>query len=410
MKALVQVFSFDLASRVVVGIVGIVLIRYMASAEYADYTFALSLVAFLTQSLGATFNRIYVLSSPQGASHAVEWSYLGLQLLLIGGIVLAGLPLLAALGGLYWLIAALAAATCVSEFAKTYHQRDLRFLDFSLIELYRSLLFFCCALLLISFCESCVTAEAVVALQAASLLIIGWWGLEKWRAGWHAGWRAGWITTGAGDMARLARSMVAGPYARLFGYFFVLGFFTQADVFMLKILGSDDMIATYGSALRYYAVLSLALGSVHAVLLPMVRHASSRRELETLLDRHSRMALAFVAAVALAGWAAGWAIPWIDAGKYPDAIVTFRILCVSAVISFAFSPHVNLLMRFERFGFLLALILAALAVHLSISYVLIPAHGAAGAAIATTVAAATVTVSIFVVSRRLIRTSMAMEG
>jgi O-antigen/teichoic acid export membrane protein len=402
MKALLQVFSFDLASRVVVGILGIVLIRYMASAEYAAYTFALSLVAFLTQSLGATFNRIYVLSAPQGTSQPVEWSYLGLQLLLIAGLVLAGLPLLASLGGLYGLIAVLAAASCVSEFAKTYHQRDLRFLDFSLIELYRSLLFFCCALPLIYLCDACVTAEAIVALQAASLLVIGWWGLEKWRAGWRA--------TSAGEIARVARGIFAGQYGRLFAYFFVLGFFTQADVFMLKILGNDDMIATYGSALRYYAVLSLALGSVHAVLLPMVRHTSSRRELETLLERHSRIALVFVGVVAMAAWAAGWAIPLIDAGKYPEAIVTFRILCVSAVISFAFSPYVNLLMRFERFGFLLALILAALALHVSISYALIPVHGAAGAAIATTVAAATVTVSIFVISRRVIRTSLAMEG
>ena len=231
---------------------------------------------------------------------------------------------------------------------------------------------------------------------------VGWWGLAKGRAAWRAASR--------GEIERVARGLVAGPYGYLFAYFFVLGFFTQADVFMLKILASDDTVAAYGSALRYYAVLSLALGSVHAVLLPMVRHASSRRELEAILDRHGRIALGFAAAVALVGWAAGWAIPWIDAGKYPEAVPTFRILCVSAVISFAFSPHVNLVMRHERFRFLLWLIIAALALHVSASIALIPAHGAAGAAIAMAASAALVTVSIFLLSRRLITNSMAMEG
>jgi len=116
--------------------------------------------------------------------------------------------------------------------------------------------------------------------------------------------------------------------------------------------------------------------------------------------------MAFIVVVAFAGWLAEWAIPWIDAGKYPEAVTTFRILCVSAVISFAFSPHVNLVLRFERYKFLLCLILMALALNVAINLLLIPSYGAVGAAIATMVSAATVTISIYIESRKLIRNSM----
>ncbi len=398
MKAVFQVLSFDVASKIILGVLGILLIRYMPRNEYADYTFALSLVAFVTQSLASTFNRIYILSTPQPEMQHAEWSSIGLQLFLVAGLVLVGLPLLASLGSLYWVVAILVAASCVSEFAKTYYQRDLRFLKFSLIELYRSLLFFCCVLALMYVWESGITAVAVLAVQAASLLAVSWWALGERLVEWKA--------TSYSEISRFARGVVKGEYAYLFAYFFVLGIFTQTDVFMLKIVGNDAMIATYGSAFRYYSILSLALGSVHAVLLPMIRKSSSHQELRILFAKHKQIVMAFIVVVAFAGWVAEWAIPWIDTGKYPEAVATFRILCVSAVISFAFSPHVNLVMRFERFKFLLCLILVALALNVAFNLLLIPSYGAVGAAIATMVSAATVTISIFIESRKVIRNSM----
>ena len=392
-QALFQVFAFDLGSKIMLGVLGLLLIRHLPATEYAAYTFALSLAAFATQSLAATFNRLYILTAPRAGAHA-EWSSIGLQLALLAVLAVLGLPLAASLDGLYGLVALLAAASCAAEFAKTYYQRELRFLRYSVIELSRSLLFFAAASGLIAVHGSGLGAAAVLAAQAASLLVVAAWALGKEARRWQP--------PGRGEIARFARSAVRGDYAWLFGYFFMLGIFTQADIFMLKIAGDDDMLATYGSAFRYYSILSLALGSVHAVMLPMVQRSSSHRELQSLFDKHRQLAAGFVVIVALCGWLAEWVIPWVDAGKYPDAVTAFRVLCVSAVISFAFSPHVNLVVRFERFRFLLLLILTALAVNVGLALLLIPSHGAIGAALAMLVSAAVVTVSIFAESRRLL--------
>ncbi|MDP2816290.1 MAG: polysaccharide biosynthesis C-terminal domain-containing protein [Rectinemataceae bacterium] len=394
MKAVFQVFSFDLASKVLLGILGMLLIRYLPLAEYAAYTLALSLVAFSSQSLVASFNRIYIVAYQKLRLKNTEMAFLALQLLLIAGLILLGIPLSFSLGSLYWIIAALAAANCLSEFSKTFFQQNLKFLTFSLIEFCRSLLFFCCTLLLIQLQKHELTAGAVLLIQTAALLGVSWWAIGKKLTSLKS---AGFL-----EIAHFSTEIMKGEYRYLFAYFFILGIFTQTDIFMLGILGDNSMLATYGSAFRYYSILSLALGSVHVVLLPMIQQASNDQELFEVFSKHKKMILMFIPAVLLAGWLAQWFIPFIDDGKYPGAVLSFRILCVSAIISFAFSPHVNLIMRFERFRFLFRLICIALVLNVAINMLLIPKFGAAGVAFATLISAAAVTIPIYFRSKKLV--------
>jgi O-antigen/teichoic acid export membrane protein len=394
MKSVFQVFSFDLGSKVLLGILGILLIRYLPQAEYAAYTFAASLVAFSSQSLVASFNRIYIVAHQKLRLKDTEMGFLALQLSLIAGLVLLGSPLSFTLGSLYWIIAILAAATCLSEFSKTFFQQDLKFLTFSLIEFFRSLLFFCSTLLLIYIQQDELTAGAILILQSVALI-----GVSVWAIGEKFGDLRNAVFP---EVARFSKEIINGEYRYLFAYFFILGIFTQADIFMLSIVGDANMLATYGSAFRYYSILSLALGSVHVVLLPMIQKAANDRDLFMLFARHKKMILIFIPAVLVAGWVAHWLIPFVDGGKYPDAVLSFRILCVSAIISFAFSPHVNLVMRFERFRFLFLLICIALALNVAINLVLIPEFGAVGVAFATLVSAAAVTMPIYFQSKKLV--------
>lgn len=391
MRAVVNVLSFDLVAKLLLGVLGILLIRYLPTDEYATYTFALSLVAFVTQSVAATFNRIYILTAPRGDA-GDAWPVIGLQGAAIALLAALGLPLIAILGSAYGLVVGLVLATCASEFAKTHFQKDLHFSRFSQIELARSGLFFVAAVMLMWHYGSNLTAVHVLVAQAVSLLLVALVALHG-RLGVVRGLDA---TALRGYASRLA----AGRYSYLFAYFFVVGVFTQADIFMLKIIGDELMLATYGSAFRYYSILSLALAAVHAVLLPMIRYAESSTELTAIMVRHSRLLLLFAGTTALAAWLSGWFIPWIDAGKYPTATATFRVLCVSAIVSFAFSPHANLLLRYEAFSFLALAILVALLVHVLLCLLLIPVWGAVGAAVSTAVSAALANLAYFFRARQ----------
>ncbi|MCG9059543.1 polysaccharide biosynthesis C-terminal domain-containing protein [Laribacter hongkongensis] len=390
MRAFAQVFSFDLLSKVLLGGLGIVLIRYMPAGEYATYTLLLSLVAVVTQGISATFNRIYILAGEKGAGDA--WPALGLQGMLIVLLAALGLPLIASLGVGYGVALALVVANCASEFAKTCYQRELAFARFSLIEISRSALFVAIALLLIWTYGDGVTAYSIVSVQAASLLFVAWFALR--------GRLAGSSASLAGSV-QYALRLADRKYLGLFAYFAVVGLFTQADIFMLKIVGDESMLSTYGSAFRYYSILSLALSAVHAVLLPMIQRSGGSADLLAILARHRRLLLLFAGSTALAAWLSGWFIPWIDAGKYPQATATFRVLCISAIISFAFSPHANLLLRYEAFKFLALAVVAALITHVALCFVLIPSHGAVGAAISTAISAALANAAFYLRAHQL---------
>jgi O-antigen/teichoic acid export membrane protein len=283
-------------------------------------------------------------------------------------------------------------AICLSEYSKTVFQQSLQFRQFSTIEVSRSALFLVAVLVLVAWRGEGITAGAVLLLQAASLVLV-----------FVAASGRGSLLAGGVPVARVlkvALAIVRQGYRYLFGYFALIALLTHMDVFMLQGLSTTGEVAAYGAGFRFYALLSLALAAVHAVLLPMMQRVSSTEEQEGILARHFRMVAVFVPVVAVGAVAAGWLIPFVDGGRYPAAVTVFRILAVSAMVSFAFSPYVNILMRFEDFRFLLGLVTGALGGHAAASLVLIPRYGAVGAAVTTLLVFAFLNASIFARARR----------
>lgn len=393
MVAIFKVFFSDVLSKAILAILGIALIRYMPQAEYAVYTFALAVVALASQVLSGSFNRIYIVGWERLELGGSISPILSLQLMGGVGIVMLVLPWAGQFHGVYWYVAALIFVTCLFEFSKTFFQRELRFSLFSVIEVLRSVLTAMGLLALLLIAGFDVRAWQVLVVQALAMLFI------------FIAFTGVHLNVGElfkiGEAFRMAARLANGEYRFLFFYFLVLAVFAQIDVFMLRLISDDLQLATYGAAFRYYSVLALGLSAVHAVLLPLIQRVKRYDELSAIFEKHRKMALLFMPLVILAGWGSEWLIPWVDLGKYPDSVMVFRILCVSVVISFAFSPHVNLVMRFEKFRFLSWLIVVALFINIILNYVLIAILGAVGVAIATLIASASVTVPIFIMSRRM---------
>ncbi len=388
MKSILQVLSLDLLSKLLAGGAIVIIIRFMPKFEFAGYTLALSIVAFVTQTLTSGFNRIYIVGHQRLDLRDRLPSFLWFQLMLVGILAILGAPFASLVGGVYWFVIILILATCLSEFSRTTLQHELKFFSFSIVEVARTLIFLASLAVLVYVVRFNLRAAQVLLLQALTmigvfLVIVG-------------------LRISPSKLLRLreakglAAAVVNGEYRYLFGYFSLLALFLQIDVFMLRAMTNDLELATYGSAFRYYSLLLLPLGAVHVVLLPTIQKAQSVAELEGIFANQRKMLLVFTPLVVLAAWASQWAIPWIDLGRYPNAIIVFRILAVSAIISFAFSPYVNLVMRFEDFKFLFVLMLAALLLHLALNIVLISTLGAIGAAIATLISFGFVNTAIFV--------------
>jgi len=400
LRSLVQVLSFDVASKVLWGVAGIVLIRFMTEPQFARYTLGISLASIATQVLAASFNRIYIIGHERlgltGAS-----SFLGFELMVIVSATVLSLPLRNFASGMYWYVAAVVCANCLADFLRTLYQRDLEFLRLSLFELGKAVALSTALVILVRTrgynlsAGDVLATQAIVVLAASLAILIG-------RVRWSD------LRKPAGAIL-VAKQVMQGKYRYLFAYFILLALFSQIDVIMLRGLAGSLELATYGAAFRYYTVLLLALSAVHVVLLPLVQNTRTHSELMSIFDKHRETLSLFVAIIVFVAWVGQWLIPWVDGGKYPETVLVFRVLAISAVISFAFSPHANLVIVSEDFRYLFGLIVLGLACGIVLNGLLIPRLGATGAALATLISFGLVNGLIFLRARRYMMKSRMQE-
>jgi O-antigen/teichoic acid export membrane protein len=178
----------------------------------------------------------------------------------------------------------------------------------------------------------------------------------------------------------LLRELGFKEYRYLTGYFILVAVLSNLVVFLLGWLCGQHEVAVFGSAFRYYNLLSLALVAVHVVLLPAIQQASDPMLVEQILAQHKRIVPLFACVVLLSASLAGWLIPLIDRGQYPEAIGVFQILAASALISFIFSPHINILLNARDFRFIFYVMLAGVMTSAAAISLLIVDFGTQGAA------------------------------
>ena len=394
MRAVLQVFGFELVSKVLVGVVGIALIRLMQPAEYARLTFALACATFASQALTFAFNRIYVVSEVEASQARID-GMVSAQVLAVASLGLVLLPAVVPLGTLYIPVVLLVLGSAIADFTKTMYQRDQRFLRFSMVELGRSLLYLSGIVAVYLLFGGTLHARWVLAAQIGAMLTAA---LVAWRLERRPAPRLSLASGGT-----VLREMVTGASRFLLLYFVLLSLFGQLEVLLLERLAPPLALASYGAAVRYYGLLSLALGAVHTVLLPLVHEARLSGRLDEVLREQRRLLLAVIPILVVAAVVAGWALPWVDGGKYPESVLVFRILTLSALFSFVLSPYSNVLISAGRYRTLCARVLVATLVGGAVSVVAIPRVGAVGAALGQTAGFLVFNVLIFTAAQAVPR-------
>ncbi len=386
MKNIAQVFIFDLTAKALSALAFFLIIRVMPETEYATYVFAISVLTLALGTVSGTLNRIYIIGHDRFNLQEITADFLVLQLVLltIGAIVL--LPFVKMPAVLYVSVFCLIATNYCAEYTKTVFQQRLRFLRYSLIDTVENLLF-AVGLGIMSFAKTSLTANSVIVVQTA-ITFITFISLGRVTVTLRN-------SLNFSKIFALLRQIVHSSYRYLILYFFILSFFSQLDVFMLKMLSSVHNLAAYGSAFRYYTLVVLFLYSLHAVILPLVYHAQTRADLQQIYKKHLQMLILVIPVILIGAYAAQWFVPLIDGGKYPEAVAVFRILSLSAIVSIAFSPYVNLSFRVEDFGFLFVLVIFATLLAIGLDFIVAPVYGALGVAVITFISSAVINITIF---------------
>jgi O-antigen/teichoic acid export membrane protein len=187
------------------------------------------------------------------------------------------------------------------------------------------------------------------------------------------------------DQSGATRALVAAGMGLIF-YNVVVSAMSQADVIILSRYRPVEDVATYGVGYRYYLLGLMAIGSVHAVLLPRV----ARTDLVTSKHKRDQFMKQWVATVRVLALPivvviliGGWAMPWINGPAYDGAVPIFQVLSAGLIFTLLFSPAVNILIVDQRHRTLACLALVGLALNIGGSLWAVTRFGSLGVAVST---------------------------
>jgi len=387
LKAIAKIFSTSFLGKIVLGALGMLLIRYMSPNEFAAFSFGVGVATAISQLIASSINRIYIVGHESLNERRAFSTPLGLQNLLILLAVFVLLVLFGWQRTLILPIVLMVIGNCSFRYVQTFYQEQNKFNRFASSEILRTLLVAVGLLPLIYFRGNELRAWEVISVQGGARLLVFFFFMVKSR-------RLSSLLR-FGGVPGLVAETFRNEYKFLFGYFFFLALFAQTDVFCLRYFSDDLQLATYGAGYRYYSLLILGLGSVKVVLFPAIKTAKSKNDIKNIYSEYAKIVKVVVPLILVGAYLAGWIMPLIDEGKYPASIWVFRILSFSAVVSLFLSPHAELLHANKKFAFLFKLMFVSLVLNVGLNSLLVMKWDAIGAAIATTASFAFVNGIIF---------------
>lgn len=170
-------------------------------------------------------------------------------------------------------------------------------------------------------------------------------------------------------------------------YFLCLALFGQLDIFMISRLMTSDDLANYGVAFKYYGFLMVMFPAIKTVLkvrtskVDMVESIENQKIFFTKWIKLTT--LFFLPIIGLVIIFSSFFMNLLNGLKYSEAIFPFKILAVSAMCSYVFSPNTDIFRAMKKYFLLFCFGFIALIANFYGNLWLIPKHGISGAAIAT---------------------------
>lgn len=388
-----KVYFGDISSKLFAVATLIILVRGLSVSDYAVYTVFYTISAFTPSLIGSGINRAMVRFSAEQFSltgrkpfelyvtsfvfQIVLYMGLCIVLLLSGGNTLNALlfgekPFGNALN--YGLIAG--SGVLITQAGRSIYQAEERFGVYVKTLWLRQILIFLAVLVLFGFrlLDFQHVAKSVLVVELLTGAVVCW---HIFR---HFSMRM--VVSVLRDQFDVVKDFLSAS-KWLIAYAVVLVAFDRLNIFMLSHLSTESELANFGVAYRYFSLALLLLGSIHAVLLPLL----SKVDMQDL-DRQRKFALKWTKAtcwlivpILLAGFLLKPLFIWINGQQYNGAFYILLVLLPSLWIGLMCSPLVNIIIVRKELKLLFSLGAAALILSFCGNYLFIPPFGGLGAAV-----------------------------
>lgn len=387
------VFSFDMVAKVLMAVATIFIIRVLSTDEYASFTKFQSVSNLLFSIVGSGISVAYVRFAAEKISRGEQNSraLFNTCILFIGVLTLISLaltPLLRSLYGISALVSVLSlvygGTLALSKMNQSYFQAEEHYRLSGVVTNIKNITL-CLTVILVYLAVGHVSDIHIMALVLLSGVVacfLGYFFILKKNSG----------TKNAGNRETLDYVLFRDLFKEsrwLVVYFLLVALFDQGCVAIMSQIASDEVIASYGVASKYYALMLTFLASLTTVL----RIKTSNKDIVDSAAAQKAFTIGWIkkvwwiaaAVCAAAIGAAYFVLPLLNGDGYDSAIPAFQVLMVGVFISYVFAPNVAVMMSAKKHKLLCALAFLSFAINCAICYLFIPHFGAVAAAAAVVV-------------------------
>lgn len=333
-KTILKVFSVDFISKVVMMLITIYLIRIMNQVDYAKYSLVLVIVNTFNSIVISSFGKIYIVDNDKYKRYEKSLLVLIAMFCVAFSIVLFWINSKSFNQVDIFFVMYFSLCNCIFSFSRIIYQSNCNFTKFSLLEIVRVFLF--AILLITTFILKINNVLYFIIVIQGFPLIIGFIILLK-------DYRS--IFKQKIHLLKLAQLLLSNNQILFFVYAVLMSFASQLDLILLNQYSTTYYVAAYSSGLKYYNIILMVSSTINSVMLPMISKENDYDAIKKMYKRISIMSIFLGGFVIIGLFVSPYIIPILDGGKYPEAIDVYRILSISAWISFIFAPYNNLVIK-----------------------------------------------------------------
>ncbi len=368
-QGFIATLASDMVSKVMGGITAILLIRHLATADYAYLTLFITISGLLSTAAGGGVRQLYLRSEAENVSRGIESdsNFLGCLLvswlqILIGGILAFGFVAGSNQGQLSYALSLAAVSTSYAvawatiELVIMHYQARRHFWQSARISASRNTFLLPVILLTILLANGHPTGLMVSIAYVLVMMVLA-------------------TAFTLFLLKRHTMGTLRGLKVLLFGaetnwitvYYIAAAAFLSVDVFVVDAFLSKNDVAIFGTGMRYYTLIMGAFPALVAVLRvrtsqsDIVDSIDSQRDL--LMSWVKRAVIPLTACVVLGAVVAPFIMPILNGGRYPQAVYVFQILLITALAAYLCVPVSSLFMAQRRFKALALLFVGAVIVN-----------------------------------------------
>lgn len=364
MRPMFFLFLIDGVSKAFLALASLLLIRHLSVSEFAIFSIVFTVSMMAYQIVGGVVERLYI---SDYNNFIGEYGGSGLPLTgVIGLIVLV--YAFSSVGFYYAALAFVLVMICAKyQVQRIKKQKEEKFFTYALIDMLRNLIWFVLIYINFEMVANFVGMDNVlyalgtfcILTVLSSLFLV----LLSDKASLDV----------CSDDARLTKTLRSLKYfisrKDVVAYSIVGGVIPYFPFMVATLMRDESLIATYGAAMRYQAIFSMAIVAVNTVVI--ARFCNNKE----VINNHAYLfykILPFIMVFLTAGIGVIYfAIPYIDGGKYPGLQMSFAILAMCSAVSLVSTVAVNKLVAFNRYSEILKSLFSGLVLMIVLTPVLI---------------------------------------